>query len=317
MARRLATAVAYGGSGVGILGLSTLGVLALEGLLARRTVGPPRSEPPEAGGVYAAPDVPADTRALSLLVLGDSAAAGLGATVPAETPGAQLAVGLSALARRPVRLHNAAAVGARSEHLDGQLDVAFEELPRPDIAMIIIGVNDVTHLRSPNQAVPYLRAAVERLRGLGTAVVVGTCPDLGTIRPFPQPLRAVAAAMGRRLAEAQTVATVEVGARTVSLGDLLGPQFAERPSEMFGPDRFHPSSIGYAAAAAALLPSAAAALDLDDGRDLPVGVLPLRDAAFEAARNPGAEVMRGEVAGKDRGPRGRFAALRHRRLLRR
>ena len=32
------------------------------------------------------------------------------------------------------------------------------------------------------------------------------------------------------------------------LGDLLGPEFAAAPKEMFGPDRFHPSAAGYRAA---------------------------------------------------------------------
>lgn len=311
--RRLATAMAYGSGGVGILGVSTVGVLALEGLVARRTVGPPRSQPPDAAGVYTAPYVDSDSAALSLVILGDSAAAGLGAAVPAETPGAQLAVGLSAIASRPVQLHSSAVVGARSEHLDEQLDDALAAHPHPDIAILIVGVNDVTHLRGPGQSVAHLGAAVTRLRRAGAAVVVGTCPDLSTIRPIPQPLRTVAAALGRRLAAAQTVTIVEAGGRAVSLGDLLGPQFAERPTEMFGPDRFHPSSVGYAAAAAALLPSAAAALALDDGSDRPVDVLPLRDAAVEATRDPGTEVARGESTGGTR----RFAALRHRRLLRR
>ena len=32
----------------------------------------------------------------------------------------------------------------------------------------------------------------------------------------------------------------------MSLGDLLGPEFAERPHELFSKDRFHPSPAGYA-----------------------------------------------------------------------
>ena len=48
----------------------------------------------------------------------------------------------------------------------------------------------------------------------------------------------------------------EVGnGRTVSLGDLLGPEFAANPREMFGVDNFHPSAEGYATAAMAVLPT--------------------------------------------------------------
>ena len=103
---------------------------------------------------------------------------------------------------------------------------------------------------------------MRRLRDAGAEVVVGTCPDLGTIEPVAQPLRLLARRWSRDLAAAQTVAVVEAGGRTVSLGDLLGPEFYERPHEMFSSDRFHPSAAGYARAAAALLPSVCAALGL-------------------------------------------------------
>ena len=71
------------------------------------------------------------------------------------------------------------------------------------------------------------------------------------------------------MAAAQTVAVVEAGGRTVSLGDLLGPEFYERPHEMFSSDRFHPSPAGYARAAAALLPSVCAALGIWVGEPEP------------------------------------------------
>ena len=45
--------------------------------------------------------------------------------------------------------------------------------------------------------------AIARLRERGTAVVVGTCPDLGALRPVPQPLRALGSRASRQLAAAQ------------------------------------------------------------------------------------------------------------------
>lgn len=304
--------IAYGGGGVGILG----GILAVEGLWARRMVGPPRSDPPDAAGRYIAPGADAGAAPLSLALLGDSSAAGLGVTSAIETPGAQLALGLSTVSRRPVRLHSVAEIGARSSHIGAQVTDSLRTHAHPDVAVLIIGANDVTHLCSVTSSAAHLASAIDRLRRVGARVVVATCPDLGTIEPIPQPLRAVARSYGRRLATAQTVASVEAGARAVSLGDLLGPQFAERPREMFSPDRFHPSAAGYAAAAGALLPSVVASLGLTTpggAADPPAAeVLPVREAAAEAARDPGLEVMRGTVAGRERGPRGRFAALRHR-----
>ena len=102
-------------------------------------------------------------------------------------------------------------------------------LPDPDVAVILIGANDVTHSVLPSASVRHLSEAVRRLHEADVAVVVGTCPDLGTVSPIPQPLRQVARVWSRRLAAAQTIAVVEAGGRTVSLGSILGPEFAAAP----------------------------------------------------------------------------------------
>jgi lysophospholipase L1-like esterase len=217
---------------------------------------------------------------------------------------------------RPVRLACRAVVGARSAGLDAQVRAVLAE--RPQVTVIMIGGNDVTGRVRPQDAVRQLDDAVRRLRAHGSEVVVGTCPDLGTIRPIQPPLRWVARRASRTLAAAQTIAVVEAGGRSVSLGDLLGPEFDAAPGEMFSADRFHPSAEGYRAAAAALLPSVAAALGVWDGtEDVPSrargeSVLPLAQAAVEAADAAGTEVSATALAGRDRGTLGRWAQLRHR-----
>jgi lysophospholipase L1-like esterase len=312
-ARRIATAAAYGGGGVGLLGSAFLGVLIAEAKLARRWVGPPDSDPPVADGLYGhGAGTP-----IRFVVLGDSSAAGLGVHEPHETPGALLAAGLAEVAERPVRLTSVAKVGAQTSDLEDQVTRALEIAP--DATFIMIGANDVTHRVRPSVSVRRLQHAVRRLLNAGCQVIVGTCPDLGTVEPIAQPLRYVARRWSRQLAAAQTIAVVEAGGRTVSLGDLLGPEFQARPSEMFGPDRFHPSSLGYASCAMAVLPSLCASLgywpaeeeqpDATRGE----GVLPIALAAVEAAEEAGTEVAAAQVAGRDRGPRGRWALLRHRR----
>jgi hypothetical protein len=169
--------------------------------------------------------------------------------------------------------------------------------------------------------VRHLSQAVSRLVAAGCGVVVGTCPDLGTLEPVAQPLRLIARRWSRDLAAAQTVAAVEAGARTVSLGDLLGDEFRRMPGEMFSADRFHPSAAGYAAAAAAVLPSVCAAAGYwpDGGTERSPdsrrgeGVAPVALAAVAAADVPGTEVSGTDVAGQQRGPRGRWAVLLRRR----
>jgi lysophospholipase L1-like esterase len=316
-ARKVAAAAAYGGGGLTALTALGVGVIAAEVKLARRWIGKPLGQALVADGVYGAgPGVP-----LELATLGDSSAAGLGADEPDQTPGAVIARGLAAVSGRKVRLTSVARVGAESSHLGAQVERLLADVPRPQVALIMIGANDVTHRVRPAVSVRHLAQAVEALRAEGCEVVVATCPDLGTIEPVAQPLRLIARRWSRDLAAAQTVAAVEAGARTVSLGDLLGPEFKRSPSEMFSIDGFHPSAAGYAAAAAAVLPSICAALGFwpDGGTERAPdvrrgeGVGPIAVAAVAAAEEPGTEVSAAEVGGSQLGPRGRWAVLLRRR----
>lgn len=253
-ARKLAAAALVGGGGAGLLGGTLLALLAAEALLAKRVIGGAVGAPPMADGVYGE----GDGKPISFVVIGDSSACGYGVHTPEETPGAMLATGLAGLAGRPVRLTNVAVVGAESKHLAEQVERALPAAP--DVALIIIGGNDVTHRTTPAEAVPLLVSAIEQLRAAGAEVVVGTCPDLGTIQPVAPPLRQIVRGWSRWLAQAQIEAAPKAGARVVALGSLLGPEFAAAPRVLFGPDRFHPSAAGYASAAAAILPSLAAAV---------------------------------------------------------
>ncbi|MFC5181953.1 SGNH/GDSL hydrolase family protein [Actinomadura harenae] len=310
-ARRVAAAAAYGGGGITVLGGITVGLVAAEARLARRMIGAtPSGDPPRADGVFGG-GLPGEP--LSFAMLGDSTAAGLGVHSPGETPAALLADGLSSISGTPVLMVNVARSGARSEALEDQVERALAAAPQ--IAVIMVGANDVTSRVRSADAVRYLAQAVDRLRAGGSEVVVGTCPDLGSVKPLMQPLKWFARRASRQLAAAQTIAVVERGGRSVSLGDLLGREFAADPAGMFSEDRYHPSARGYAAAAMAMLPSMAAALALEpDDESLPdarrgEGVLPVYLAAAEAAETPGTEVSGARVGGHDRGPRGRWATL--------
>jgi lysophospholipase L1-like esterase len=313
-ARRIAAAAAYGGGGLTVLGGLTFGLLVVEARLAKKIIqATPYGDPPVSDQVYG-DALPGDP--ISFVMMGDSTAAGLGVVDPGETPAALLATGLSAIAARPVRLTTVAKSGSRSEALQDQVIRALAA--GPEIVVVMIGANDVTARVSPAESVRHLDDTVRRLRDAGCEVVVGTCPDLGSVKPVMQPLRWIAQRASRQLAAAQTIVAVERGARSVSLGDLLGGEFAAEPREMFSADRYHPSSRGYASAAAALLPSMAAALGLEPDSEAPVrrlgeGVLPVYLAAAEAAEEPGTEVAGTRVGGRERGPRGRWATLLRRK----
>ncbi len=314
-ARKLAAAALYGGGGLSALGAGLYGVLTAEARLARKTIGPAREEPPpDATGWYGRGR---PGPALRIALLGDSSAAGYGVDRVEETPGALIASALAEHANRRVYLREFCVVGAKSSDLAAQVDRA---LPiEPEAVVILIGGNDVTHTMRPSQSVRYLSEGVRRLMASGAKVVVGTCPDLGTVQPIAPPLRQVARAWSRRLAAAQTIAVIEEGGRTVSLGNVLGPEFAAAPALLFGPDQFHPSVAGYRKLAGVLVPSLLAALEQAPDEEVGLeafrgeGVLPVTRAAVQAVNEPGTELDGTEIGGRRAGVRGLWVELRHRR----
>ncbi|WP_183091436.1 SGNH/GDSL hydrolase family protein [Streptomyces radicis] len=318
VARRIATAAAYGGGGLGLLGGAAAGLVLTEVRYTRWRVGKGTEEdPPVAEGIYGTAFAAAPGPPWRLAMLGDSTAVGLGVRRAGQTPGALLASGLAAVSERPVELHSVALSGAESSDLERQVSLLLTEpgrAPVPDVCVIIIGANDITGRVPPARSVKYLAEAVARLRTAGCQVVVGTCPDLGSVEPIGQPLRWIARRLCRQLAAAQTIAVVELGGRTVSLGALLGPEFAANPRELFGPDRYHPSAEGYATAAMALLPTvcdAVAAWPAEERAEARrrERLLPVAAAAARAASESGTEVSAADSGGR----RAPWALMRRRR----
>jgi lysophospholipase L1-like esterase len=308
--KRIARAAAFSSGGAGAAGVLFYGLLLGQALAARRTIPVAMAPAPRADGRYG-PGFAGHP--LRLVVLGDSAAAGFGVALPRETVGAVIASVLAERLRRPVQLKVLAVVGAQSIGLAPQVEAALEWAP--DAAFICIGGNDVTGRVSTRVAVGHLAAAVRALREVGCEVVVGTCPDLGTIRPIQPPLRWLTRHWSRQMAAAQTIGVVEAGGRAVSLGDLLGPAFYRDPEHMFSYDRFHPSAAGYAQAAAVILPTLLSAItdkEVSPTLGSGEGVRTLPQAAVEAAHSAGTEVTGASVDGQEHGPAGRWAQLRRR-----
>ncbi|HEY0644715.1 MAG TPA: SGNH/GDSL hydrolase family protein [Nocardioides sp.] len=253
---RAGVAMAVAGGVAGATAYGTRELLHRQAAQARRAIGKPLGEvaPPGDRHVKKKYGEPVD-----LLVLGDSIAAGLGAERAKHTLGGRLARGIAKRSGRSVRLRTAAVVGSESSMLAAQL-ASLPGSYRPDVAVIVVGGNDVTHRVPVADSVRHLVDAVDLLRALGAEVVVGTCPDLGALRAVPQPLRALGARASRQLAVAQRAAALDHGARVVSLAHVVGPFFHTFPEEMFSLDRFHPSARGYKRTAKAMLPSVLAAL---------------------------------------------------------
>jgi lysophospholipase L1-like esterase len=200
---------------------------------------------------------PTSAPALRLVLLGDSAAIGVGVEWLAETVGGQLARMLAEggpqTGERHVLLSSVGVAGSRSTDLATQVARALLG-DKPDVAVVLIGANDATGLRAPEESAEHLGAAVRRLRDAGVEVVVGTCPDLGAIRSVAPPLRQVAGLLGRRMARAQARAVIAAGGVVVDLGGETGAVFRADAGTLCY-DGFHPSADGYRVWAHALYPA--------------------------------------------------------------
>ena len=183
-------------------------------------------------------------------VLGDSIAAGQGADRPADAVGPRLTVALTAAGMK-TSLGTFAVPRARSDGLAEQVTRASTW--RVQLALIIIGANDLTHFVPTQQAAHELGAAVRTLRAGGARVVVTPAPDLSVVPWVPLQFRALVSNGSALLRQAQVEAAHREGAVIADVGDTAA-RFAVDPT-LFADDRFHPSSAGYAAIAGALAPT--------------------------------------------------------------
>ncbi len=192
---------------------------------------------------------------LTLAILGDSIAYGQGASRPADTIGPRLAAHLIT-SGIPTEVRVFAVPRARSSELVGQVQQA--RAWGAQVALIIIGANDLTHFVPTQDAAAQLGGAVRDLRACGAQVVVAPAPDLSVVPWVPAQLRSLVRAGSDLLRAAQTHAALAEGARVADLNGSTSAMFAA-DGGMFSGDRFHPSSAGYALIAQALAPAVRAA----------------------------------------------------------
>ena len=181
-------------------------------------------------------------------VLGDSLAAGVGCTRAEQSIGHLLAGTLRAAGHR-VELSVHAVPGARSADLAPQVRAAVAA--GADLALIVIGANDLTRLTPPAVGAQLLRDAVAALTVAGARVIVVTAPDMGVLAHVPPAFRDVVSQASRLYATAQADAATAAGATVAHVGPEVFSRFAS-DERMFSADRFHPSAAGYAVIANAL-----------------------------------------------------------------
>jgi lysophospholipase L1-like esterase len=214
--------------------------LAAEVMAARRHRFLPAEPPLEISGTIG----PEDGEPLTLVVLGDSSVAGVGADAAEDTLTYGVAKALSDQYR--VSLHALGVSGSRLGNVVGEQLPQVEGLD-PDIVLVCVGTNDVTHGTTLREARRQLRLLVE---GLGRVapeakVIVSGLPPAETSAAFHRPLRDL---LGLRALLFTRLYRIELTPHGISVFDIakLTKSAFHGKREMFSADLFHPSSAGYA-----------------------------------------------------------------------
>jgi acyl-CoA thioesterase-1 len=180
---------------------------------------------------------------LTYVVLGDSTAAGVGADYQ---HGIAMGTTRQLEASHRVEMTNLAVSGARiADVVRDQL--ARAETLRPDLVLLSVGANDVTHLTPVGSMRNNLREIVKRLRvaNPNVAIVITGSPDMGAPPRIPRLLRGIASWKTRQVNRMFVAEASSLSLTFAPIADRTGPLFRNDRS-LFAADRFHPNERGYA-----------------------------------------------------------------------
>jgi lysophospholipase L1-like esterase len=192
-------------------------------------------------------------RPLRLLIVGDSSAAGVGVAAQRDALSGQLLERLDAALARPLRWKLVAQSGATTAQAMALL--AREPADRFDVAVVALGVNDVTAMRATARWLADVHALQRHLRerhGVRRVLWSGL-PPMHRFPAMPQPLRGVIGlhARGLDVALARWCALHAAGP-LARVTHVPMPRMTD-PS-MVASDGFHPGPAAYGVWADTLMP---------------------------------------------------------------
>ncbi len=197
--------------------------------------------PPAAGPTGGVVPGPGDSAAVRLLVIGDSTAAGVGAANHEEAIAGSLARLAAEDVRAAVQWRVIAQSGATSRRVRHSLLPELEGSDPFDLAVVLVGVNDVLarrHLDQWQEDVAAVLAGVTARAGL---VVMTGLPPFDRFPSMPRTLGRYLTGRGRRLDEvAERLCRDEEQVLWIDSAGLLADD-----AEFFARDGFHPSATGY------------------------------------------------------------------------
>lgn len=145
-----------------------------------------------------------------------------------------------------VTWYNVGVSGARAH------DVATEQLPqairhKPDIVLIAVGANDVTHFTRGGKVRVAMEKTVRELRAANpdVRIVVTGSPAMNAVDRFPWAAQRFAGWRVKVVNQVFHELTMQYDLTFAPIAEKTGPAFAADPT-LFAQDKFHPNSRGYA-----------------------------------------------------------------------
>lgn len=179
---------------------------------------------------------------IKYLVMGDSTAAGQGGDY--EKGIAVTSARVLAKDAKVTLLNIATSGASTSDVLENQAPLAQNF--NPDMILIAVGANDVTHLRSRSNLQQDLERSISKLieANCNVKIVLTGAADMGAIPRFAQPLRNLAGWRTNQLNQTFKHVAAHYQLTFAPIADETGPKFRQNP-QLFAADRFHPNNQGY------------------------------------------------------------------------
>lgn len=206
-------------------------------MVRRRTPRLPEAEGPRQGKFGRGP------AELRLLIVGDSSAAGVGASTQAEALAGQLASELATYGHGTVAWQLVARTGLSARAALALM--AASQLQPADIMITVLGINDSLEYTPPPRWVRALDAIHSHARYRAGVLHTVHCapPRLDLLPLLPQPLRWVLGASAARL-DAALSKRVQYAKRRSRLAMPFDPQ-VDRADDWLASDGFHPNAALY------------------------------------------------------------------------
>lgn len=204
-------------------------------------------------GEFGDPSLPS----LKFVVLGDSTSVGVGTTPDKSFPWL-LAERLGE--RYYVKLNVVGVGGATTtDVIKTQVQKAIDL--EPDLMLVEIGANDVTHVAPPWKVRKNFRQTLERLGATEAALVVAGPPEMGNIKIFAEPLRTLSGLQGDNVTRVIEQETRKAKLPYIDLAGGIEALDVAPDFPYFSVDAFHPGEGGYSLWAKVMYPEVSKAAD--------------------------------------------------------